>query len=145
MVSKRILVPAIISLVVAGALHSTRAQQTQRSVWDGVYTEEQAKRGEALYVQECLNCHGRDLEGADMTPALTGPAFMANWDSLTVGDLFERIRISMPQNSPGTLSRQQNADVVGFLLRFNQFPAGKEELPRDVELLKQILIKASGP
>src|SRR3989442_1483772 len=76
------------------------AQETQRTVWDGVYSPAQAQRGEAAFVQACSNCHGRTLEGADMTPALTGGAFMANWDGLTVGDLFDRIRISMPADRP---------------------------------------------
>ena len=118
------------------------AQETQRTVWDGVYTEVQARRGETVFVQACSNCHGRTLEGADMTPGLTGGAFMANWDGLTVGDLFDRIRISMPADRPGSLSRQENVDVVAFILRFNQFPSGKEELPRDIQTLKQILFKA---
>jgi len=127
------------------ALSLGAAPAQQRTVWDGVYNEDQTKRGEAVYLEQCSNCHGRDLEGADMTPALTGGGFMANWDGLTVGDLFDRIRISMPANSPGSLSRQENADVLAYLLRFNQFPAGKEELSRDLQVLKQILFKASRP
>ena len=142
---KRILSIAIVALAVAGGLHSTRAQQPQRSVWDGVYNEEQAKRGEAAYVENCSNCHGRDLEGADMTPGLTGFGFMSNWDSLTLSDLVDRIRISMPQNRPGTLSRQQTVDIVSYVLRFNQFPAGKEELPREAQVLKEIRFKAQRP
>ncbi len=121
------------------------AQETQRTVWDGVYNEEQAKRGEVAFVQACSNCHGRTLEGADMTPGLTGGAFMANWDGLTVGDLVDRIRISMPADRPGSLSRQENVDVVAFILRFNQFPSGKEELPRDIQTLKTIAFKAQRP
>src|SRR5262249_2802694 len=121
------------------------AQQSSRTVWDSVYSEAQAQRGQAVFLDQCSNCHGRDLAGADMTPPLTGPAFMANWDGLTVGDLADRIRISMPLSSPGTLSRQENADVVAYILRFNQFPAGKEELPREVPAMKQILFKASRP
>jgi len=121
------------------------AQETQRTVWDGVYTEVQARRGETVFVQACSNCHGRTLEGADMTPGLTGGAFMANWDGLTVGDLFDRIRISMPADRPGSLSRQENVDVVAYILRFNQFPSGTEELPREVQTLKQIVIKAQRP
>src|SRR5262249_49323300 len=58
----------------------TGAQDSQRTVWDGVYNNQQAKRGEAAFVEACSNCHGRTLEGADMTPALTGGAFMANWN-----------------------------------------------------------------
>ena len=124
-------------------LFPVHAQESQRSTWDGVYNEEQAKRGETVFVDACSNCHGRNLEGADMTPPLTGGAFMSNWDGLTVGDLVERIRISMPLNSPGSLSRQQNTDVVAYILRFNQFPAGKNEMPRETQALKQILFKAS--
>jgi quinoprotein glucose dehydrogenase len=119
------------------------AQDPQRTVWDGVYNEGQAQRGKAAFLSQCSNCHGRDLEGADMTPALTGGAFMANWDSLTVGDLADRIRISMPLNAPGSVSRQDTADIVAYILQFNQFPVGKEELPREVQAMKQILFKAS--
>ena len=70
---------------------------------------------------------------------------MANWDGLTVGDLADRIRISMPLNSPGSLSRQQNADVIAYIFQFNQFPSGKEELPREALAMKQILFKAARP
>jgi quinoprotein glucose dehydrogenase len=112
-------------------------------VWDGVFNQEQATRGQAVFLEECATCHGRDLSGADMTPPLTGSAFTSNWDGLTVGDLVERVRISMPLNRPGTLSRQQNTDVVAYVLKFNQFPQGKEEMPRDVQVLKQIFFKAT--
>jgi hypothetical protein len=80
-----------------------------------------------------------------MTPPLTGGGFMSNWDGLTLGDFADRIRISMPLNSPGALSRQETADVVAYILLFNQFPAGKEELTREVPALKQILFKATRP
>ena len=136
---------AFLLLFIATVAFSTRAQDSQRTVWDGVYTGDQAKRGEAAYVEACSNCHGRTLEGADMTPALTGGAFMANWDGLTVGDLFDRIRVSMPADRPGSLSRQEDVDVIAYILRFNEFPSGKEELPREVQVLKQILFKASRP
>src|SRR5215831_19429288 len=91
-------------------LSTAFAQESSRTVWDGIFNEEQANRGRAVFLDSCSNCHGRDLEGADMTPPLTGGAFTANWDGLTIGDLAERIRISMPLNSPGALSRQQTAD-----------------------------------
>jgi quinoprotein glucose dehydrogenase len=119
--------------------------QSPRSTWDGIFNEEQAKRGQGVFLEECSNCHGRDLEGADMTPPLTGGGFTSNWDGLTLGDLSDRIRISMPLNSPGKLSRQQNTDVIAYILRFNQFPIGTEELPRDAQALKQILFKAAKP
>jgi mono/diheme cytochrome c family protein len=121
------------------------AQDASRTVWDGVYNETQAQRGRAVFLDQCANCHGRNLEGADMTPPLTGAAFMSNWDTLTVGDLADRIRVSMPLNSPGALSRQETADVIAYVLQFNQFPTGKDELPREVLAMKQILFKASKP
>jgi cytochrome c len=117
-------------------------QESHRTTWDGVYTEAQAKRGESIYIDSCSNCHGRTLEGLDMTPPLSGGAFMSNWDGLSIGDLVDRIRSSMPLDRPGALSRQENVDVVAYILRFDQFPAGKDELPRDTQILKQIQFKA---
>jgi mono/diheme cytochrome c family protein len=118
------------------------ALAAQQSVWDRVYTEAQARRGELVYAQTCLNCHGPELEGGDMTPALTGSAFTANWNDLTVGDLSERIRISMPLDRPGTLSRQQNADVIAYILKVNNWPAGSQELPSVLASQKAITIEA---
>ena len=86
-----------------------------RSVWDGVYTEEQAERGHSVYHQQCELCHGDTLLGGDEVPPLSGAQFLANWNGLTVGDLFERIRKSMPANDPGRLTSQQNADVLAYL------------------------------
>ena len=123
---------------------SGAAQQspTARSVWDGVYTAEQSKRGEPLYGQHCASCHGTMLEGGEMAPALAGGAFNANWNGLSLGDLFERIRISMPQNSPGSLSRQQYVDILAVMLGAGEFPRGKTELPRETEVLKQIAFES---
>src|SRR2546427_11098209 len=86
-----------------------------RSVWDGVYTEEQAERGHSVYHQQCELCHGDTLLGGDEGPPLSGAQFLANWNGLTVGDLFERIRKSMPANDPGRLTSPQNADVLAYL------------------------------
>jgi mono/diheme cytochrome c family protein len=131
-------------LATLGAFRSaTGAQEASRSVWDGVYTEEQAKRGAAFYGRECALCHGTDLTGADEVPALAGPAFLANWDGLTVGDLSERVRRSMPPNKPGQLNRQQITDILCHVLSVNGFPAGKTELEPKTELLKQIRIEAT--
>jgi S-disulfanyl-L-cysteine oxidoreductase SoxD len=141
----RIAAAAIAGLAAIGALYSLGAQSPSRSVWDGVFTEEQANRGRALYGQECSGCHGDSLTGADEAPALSGGAFIANWDGLTVGDLFERIRISMPANNPGKLNREKIADILSYLLAFNRFPAGKTELERQTEVLKQIRLEASKP
>ena len=139
----------IIGFGLAGVFDSAlRAQdgaQTARSVWDGVYTQEQSRRGEAFYGRECGKCHGSDLSGADEVPALSGGAFLSNWDGLTVGDLSERVRITMPPNKQGVLSRQQIVDILSYLLNANGFPAGKTELDPKTELLKQIRIEGTKP
>ena len=116
-----------------------------RSVWDGVYTERQADRGHSVYHSQCETCHGETLTGADEVPPLAGGQFLANWNGLTMGDLFERVRKTMPLNDPGKLTAQQNADVLAYLLDFNTFPAGKTELPHEGEVLKQIRIEATKP
>jgi S-disulfanyl-L-cysteine oxidoreductase SoxD len=119
------------------------AAQSTTSVWDGVFSEEQARRGEVAYRQYCAACHGVGLEGGDMTPPLIGGAFTSNWNDLTVGDLFERIRVTMPLDEPGKLSRQQNVDVIAFVLKTNTWPAGATELPPEPGSLKQVRIEAS--
>jgi S-disulfanyl-L-cysteine oxidoreductase SoxD len=116
-----------------------------RSVWDGVYTEDQAKRGEPVYRKECAACHGDMLGGGESAPPLTGGAFLASWNGLTMGDLFDRIRKTMPQSAPGRLTRQQDADILAFMLSVNRFPAGKTELYRQSEMLKEIRFESAKP
>lgn len=128
--------------VLAAALY---AQDVTKSVWDGVYTAAQSKRGQPLYNQNCSVCHGDTLTGGEMAPPLTGGDFLSNWNGLTAGDLFERIRTSMPASDPGKLSREVNADILAYILSVNQFPAGNAELDRRTEYLKQIRIDAQKP
>ena len=117
----------------------------QKTQWDGVYTEDQAKRGEPLYAEKCSSCHGPDMNGGEMAPGLTGGEFTANWNDLSLGDLFERMRISMPQNNPGSLSRQQNADILAAILKKANYPAGKTELPTQTEALNTYKFMATKP
>ena len=121
------------------------AQSAERSVWDGVYTETQAKRGEALYARECGSCHGTALTGGESAPPLSGGEFSSNWNGLTLGDLLERIRTSMPANRPGKLSREVNTDILAFILQVNQFPSGSTDLDRQTEVLKGIRFDAEKP
>jgi mono/diheme cytochrome c family protein len=114
-------------------------------VWDGVYTEQQASRGKTLYSQECTSCHGAALDGSGQAPPLTGADFKGNWNGQTVDDLFEKIQASMPADQPGKLSREQNADILGFLLGFNGFPAGQKELPSDAAALQKIRFETARP
>jgi quinoprotein glucose dehydrogenase len=142
----KIAAAAFIPFATILVLHSTvHAQPPTKSIWDGIYTEEQATRGKALYASECSSCHGAELTGGEMAPGLAGGEFISGWDGLTVGDLFERIRISMPQNSPGSLSGQQNADILSFVFSVNKFPTGTSELPKEAGILKQIKFEGKKP
>ena len=131
--------------IVALAAASLAAHQAgaTRTTNDGVFTAEQATRGRALYEQHCAMCHGPALAGIEMAPPLAGSEFYATWSGVPVGDLFERIVLTMPQAKPGSLSRRQNADIMAFILSFNKAPAGQAELPPDAEALKAIRLAAT--
>jgi mono/diheme cytochrome c family protein len=119
------------------------AAQSPASVWDGVYSDAQAARGAALYQTACASCHGDKLQGKGQTPALTGSDFVMNWNGMTLGDLFDKIQTSMPADKPGSLSREQNASLIAYLLSMNKFPSGKAELSSDAERLQRIRLEAA--
>lgn len=123
----------------------THASHRARTTWDSVYTTEQAGRGETTYSKTCARCHQASLGGADEAPALTGPAFMGSWNGQTLQSLHDRVRTTMPTDTPGTYSRQDIADVMAYMLKFNQFPAGKTELPSSDEELKAITFVSTKP
>jgi mono/diheme cytochrome c family protein len=133
------------AITAALALAGIADSQTQRSVWEGVYAAEQAKRGQARYSAQCASCHGDTLGGGESAPPLAGGEFLSNWNGLTVGDLFDRTRASMPQNKPGSLSREANAEILAYVLSMNQFPAGSADLPQASEMLREIKIEAVKP
>lgn len=115
------------------------------SVWDGVYTAAQATRGAVVFDAECAACHGPSGAGGGMAPQLVGAAFSANYDGLTVGDLFDRNRTTMPPGNEGSLTAQQLADITAFMLQFNGFPAGDKELSSQGMMLKGIKYVAQQP
>jgi len=138
---------ALFALVAGTVLTSTARVQAQDaaggSVWAGVYTEEQAKRGEAVAAKMCTSCHGPDLTGGEAGPALVGLEFIGNWTNLTMADFFDRVHSTMPADSPGTMTPQQTSDVSAYVLKLNKYPAGTTELSSDLGALKAI--KIEGP
>jgi cytochrome c len=116
--------------------------QTSKTTWDGVYTDAQAARGAALYAATCAQCHGPTLAGAE-GPPLNGVEFASNWNGLSLGDLFERVRTSMPPDDPSRLSAPDKVDVLAHILATSRFPAGASELSRDA--LPQITFRESRP
>ena len=135
---------AALALVVAGAAYSGTAAQ-ERTVWDGVFTEDQAQRGMATYEQECSQCHLDDLLGDGIAPSLIGAPFHFRWSDLSVGDMLVAIRTTMPQGAPASLSPRAYADIVAYLLQVNEFPAGDAELPTSVDDLEGIIIVEDAP
>src|SRR5262245_45095087 len=95
------------------------------------YSSAQAKRGEALYGQTCVACHGKDLMGSDRAPALTGAAFAARWSARPLAQLLDYMQVQMPLQSPGGLTRHQNADILAFMLQRAGVAAGGTDLWTD--------------
>ena len=114
-----------------------------RTVASGVYTEPQRQQGMLVYLKRCSGCHGERLRGGESAPALTGPDFRQRWYDHTLGDLMQKILL-MPPKDPGELTPREAASVIAVVLAVNGFPAGKEEVPADLNLLQQIKI-GSGP
>jgi mono/diheme cytochrome c family protein len=121
---------AAVLLVVAaaGALPNAAqgpADQQQKTVWDGVFTEEQAARGAATYSAHCARCHGSELEGVNGRP-LVGDVFWRGYQARTVDYLLGFISKNMPNGAGGSLSPGEYVDVAAFILSRNAFPAGRE-------------------
>ena len=104
-------------------------RRRQTTVWSGVYTEAQAYRGEKVADTTCIGCHGPGLDGGDSGPKLVGDVFLANWSSQPVSELFDWIRQAMPPEAAGTLSKEDTAAVVAYILKQNKMPAGKQAAP----------------
>lgn len=113
---------------------------------DGVYTAEQATRGQALYRQHCTYCHHDDLLGGEdlkvVPPALVGIAFSEKWVGKTVADFYQVLSTTMPWER-NTLTPPVYADIVSYLLKENGYPPGKTELPSDAARLAGIRIPAA--
>ena len=111
----------------AAALSMTGRAGQSRSVTEGVYSGGQAARGQQIYQVQCLECHGKAMEGT-IGPPLAGESFLSNWSARPLAALVDKIQKTMPFNLPATLSRQQSADLAAYMLQAGKFPAGQVEL-----------------
>jgi mono/diheme cytochrome c family protein len=120
--------------------------QESASVWDGVYSPEQANQGKAVFSQNCQSCHQEGLVGKLGTaPPLTGAQFKENWNSLTAGDIFKYINTSMPRGTTTRLSTEDTAKVLAYIFTVNGFPAGQKDLPSSETALQTIRFDAAKP
>jgi cytochrome c len=136
---------ASVTVLVAAGLGSAGQSETssRRTVWDRVYTDTQAGRGEELYGRHCAECHGSGLDGDAVTeiPALAQDSFMQRWSTRNIDDLVSRMQRAMPPSAPGSLTRTQYVDLAAFLLKSNGFPSGFDALGTDADRLKLITIQ----
>jgi mono/diheme cytochrome c family protein len=127
-------------VLVTGVVAAASAQDpVAPSVRDGVYTVEQADRGEAIYDERCTVCHG-DIRAIipEMAALLGDHTFRNFWRGRSLGEMFGYIRETMPQDGPGTLTAAQTAEIMAHILRGNRLPAGETALPEDEETLNAI-------
>jgi len=124
------------------ALEKKNSRITLRTIWDGVYTAEQAARGRALYADRCITCHKEDLSG--MKGRLVGQRFMDDWREDSLNPLFARTKAGMPPVAPGSLTDREYIDILAYLFQQNGFPSGRSELKRNELTAIQFLGK-DGP
>ena len=124
------------------------AQAVRKTIWSGVYTREQARRGALAYRQTCSYCHGLDLGGSEvageLAPELEGAYFLLRWGG-SLSQLFIKIDDDMPKDAPGTVTSQATSDIISYLLEANEAQAGVTELPVDREKAKEILVTQKPP
>jgi mono/diheme cytochrome c family protein len=121
---------AVFLLVSAWSVQS----QSERSVWEGVYTDDQAARGQAVFGTHCTRCHN--------VMEFSGGTFIGSWEGSTAFDFYSQLLKTMPMDNPGSLPLEQYADVVAYIFKLNEFPAGKEEMDTDPKRLGLIRIAA---
>jgi mono/diheme cytochrome c family protein len=128
--------------VIGMRLSSGQSAAPERSTADGVYTEDQANRGQALFGRKCHECHGDTLEGGSLAPSLRGSEFLALWHGKPLRRLYSRIISTMPPDDAGSLSESETLDLVALVLRTNGSPAGSRPLA-DADELNSIVVAAS--
>ena len=112
-----------------------------KTAWDGVYSEVQAARGKTLYEAQCAFCHQSDLRGQGFAPGLIEDAFTSRWQDGNLGDLFTIVKVTMPQDKPDSLTGEEYAAIVAYLLQANRYPAGQRDLGPDPAALKEVVFK----
>lgn len=138
MTSKAMISMTAGALGLGASVVALKAQAPAKTVWSGVFTADQAATGKTVFETKCAMCHGADMNGGEMAPALVGSGFLANWQGSSLGDLFTRIHSTMPASDPGSMTNTETAQVLAYILSFNQFPAGATPLPSDDASLAQI-------
>ncbi len=139
--------PSVTTEEVAAVLEGLEDIGQMASVWEGIFTEAQAKRGQAVYSGACGMCHGRRLNGApddaDMrsTPPLARAKFLRDWEGRSLATLFEYTRATMPEGNPGSLTDEEYVDVISYMLSVSRIPVGNDDLRPDPRSLARTVIQ----
>lgn len=138
--------PGLLHAQTGGLTLFDRGIEATRSIWDGVYTDAQAARGEKIYRKQCAECHLDFLEGdpSEGPPPLAGDHFMVDWDGLSVADLTRHIH-TQPNDDPSDMETDTATDLAAFILQYNKVPSGKSELPADRLVQAQIRMTPRDP
>jgi mono/diheme cytochrome c family protein len=127
-------------LALAMAAMPMAAMAQDKTVLDGVFTEDQADRGQDVYKKNCQTCHGPTLRGTPGGPSLLAAKFNTTWEGKTLADMYTFIHDKMPAGKPATLQPEQYIDVLTFILSKQKYPAGDAELVPDPAVLGTIQI-----
>lgn len=125
------LLGAVVLVATVGLVGQTRAS-----------TADQVAKGRALFYQSglqgCVQCHGANLQG-EQGPTLLGKDFLARRGDFN--DLRVKIKTTMPQSAPGSLTQEQAVELAHFILSQNGIaPDGFAE-----PAFRELWARADGP
>lgn len=118
--------------LVAGALLSVTASAGPKTIQDGVYTEDQAESGKAVFDQYCKACHVKEFYQAKF----------AMWKGQPLSALYDSMSASMPEDNPGGLYLQEYTDVMAYIFSLMEYPAGEKPLDHSDGSMDEIVIQA---
>jgi len=101
------------------AIAATAQEKAVKTVWDGVYTADQAKRGGEVFGRRCMVCHSTGFQR-------TG--FIERWREDKLTGFFNFISTNMPRDYPGSLKQNEYVDIASYIMSNNDLPAGAQEL-----------------
>jgi quinoprotein glucose dehydrogenase len=136
----------LVALAIASAgLTAQQPPNADKTIWSGIYTTDQAARGKQRFETSCIRCHNIALLGSDRGPALKGNTFWGKWENDNLGNLYVKIRDTMPQDGgAAVVSDEAKVDILAYLLQVSGATTGREELKLDTSALEGIKITKRG-
>lgn len=133
-------VAAMLATPALAADDATPSDGAELTIFDGVYTEEQAERGKALYATDCTACHGNTARGGPGSPGLVAFTLDSKYADQPLSAYWNFMVHNMPPGNAGWFTDQEYADITAYLLQLHGAPSGDTELEGTEEALSQIMI-----